>query len=58
MAAKIFALRSREMARYTYELAAKERARVVYMSFGALHAHGVIKGVRMLLGITKLGPIK
>jgi hypothetical protein len=35
--------RSREMARYTYELAKKSGAKVVYMGFGGLHAHGVIK---------------
>ncbi len=35
--------RSGEMARYSHALAVSERARVVYMSFGAVHAHGVIK---------------
>jgi hypothetical protein len=38
--------RSREMARYSYELAKQQGARVVYMGFGALHAHGVIEQLR------------
>ncbi len=38
--------RSREMARYSYELAKKQGVPAVYMGFGALHAHGVIEQLR------------
>ncbi len=38
--------RSEEMARYSYGLAKKQGASVVYMGFGALHAHGVIEQLR------------
>lgn len=39
-------LRSHEMARYTYELAKNEKAQIVYMSFGALHTHGVLEELK------------
>jgi hypothetical protein len=38
--------RSLKMAKYTFELAGKRRAKVIYMSFGAEHAHGIIQQLK------------
>lgn len=38
--------RSSEMAKYTMDLARRRRAQVIYMSFGALHAHGIIEQLK------------
>jgi hypothetical protein len=38
--------RSSEMAKYTYKLARDKNAKVIYMTFGALHAHGVIEQIK------------
>ena len=40
--------RSRKMLEYTSSLALSQRADVVFMSFGALHAHGVLEQIRRL----------
>lgn len=38
--------RSVQMAKYTFDLAGRRRAKVVYMSFGALHTHGIIQQLK------------